>query len=297
MSAGPQPLPGRISFHDRLATALVWTPASYALLSSFSVIILLVMIVWWPLVKDYLATADPRYSLWQQMDWLLMGIFAMISLLIMSGADLKTDAWIIAVGMAGGLAIESWGTQTHLWNYYTSERPPLWIIPAWPVASLAIGRLTRFLSIGADYAGQSLRVVHLPGLWARLANYRTLYWLIFPAFYLLMLVFVWPTLDKPATWLSLMASALLIITPSDRRMAVLIFTAGSALGYFLELWGTTRACWTYYTFQTPPVFAVFAHGLASVAFWRAGTLVKQVLTVLSRSLLNLRTAPTLSKKQ
>ena len=277
MPADPQPVPGRISFRERLATSLAWTPASYALLSSFSVIILLVMIVWWPLVKDYLATADPRYSIWQQMDWLLVGIFAVMSLLIMSGANLKTDAWIMAVGMAGGLAIESWGTQTHLWNYYTFERPPLWIIPAWPVANLAIDRLTRFLSIAADYAGQSLRAVHLPGLWARLANYRTLYWLFFPAFYVLMLVFVWPTLDKPATWLSLVASALLIIAPTDRRMAVLIFTAGSSLGYFLELWGTTRACWTYYTFQTPPVFAVFAHGLASVAFWRAGMLVKQLI--------------------
>ena len=41
------------------------------------------------------------------------------------------------------------------------------------------------------------------------------------------------------------------------------------LGYFLELWGTTRACWTYYTLETPPLFAVLAHGLAAVAFWRA----------------------------
>ncbi len=284
MPVSPQPVPGRISFRARLATSLAWTPVSFALLSSFSVIILLVMIVWWPLVKDYLATANPHHPIWQQMDWLLVGIFAGMSLLIMSGADLKRDAWMIAVGMAGGLAIESWGTQTHLWNYYTFERPPLWIIPAWPVANLAIDRLTRFLSITAEYARQRLRAVRLPGLWARLANYRILYWVIFPAFYGLMLVFVWPTLDKPATWLSLAASALLIIAPNDRRMAVLIFIAGSGLGYFLERWGTTRACWTYYTFQTPPAFAVFAHGLASVAFWRAGTLVKQVLIVIINKL-------------
>jgi hypothetical protein len=48
------------------------------------------------------------------------------------------------------------------------------------------------------------------------------------------------------------------------------------LGYFLELWGTTRECWTYYTFQTPPLFAVLAHGMAAVAFWRTGLLVKML---------------------
>lgn len=56
-----------------------------------------------------------------------------------------------------------------------------------------------------------------------------------------------------------------------------IFTlAGAGLGYFLELWGTTRECWTYYTLQTPPLFAVLAHGMAAVAFWRAGLVVKMI---------------------
>ena len=36
--------------------------------------------------------------------------------------------------------------QAHLWIYYTRERPPLWIIPAWPIASLSIDRLTRLLN-------------------------------------------------------------------------------------------------------------------------------------------------------
>ena len=45
--------------------------------------------------------------------------------------------------MIGGLVIEAWGTQTLLWTYYTAERPPLWIIPAWPIASLTIDRLAR----------------------------------------------------------------------------------------------------------------------------------------------------------
>jgi hypothetical protein len=103
-----------------------------------------------------------------------------------------------------------------------------------------------------------------------------LYWLTFISFLILMLVFVSPTFDKSYTWLSLALCILLILTPTDHRFALLTFFAGTGLGYFLELWGTTRECWTYYTFQTPPLFAVFAHGMAAVAFWRAGLLVKMV---------------------
>lgn len=59
---------------------------------------------------------------------------------------------------------------------------------------------------------------------------------------------------------------------------VLTFIAGISLGYFLELWGTTRLCWTYYTLDTPPLFAVLAHGMAAVAFWR----VKELWLILAR---------------
>lgn len=248
-----------------LPVLLGWTRTSYVLLSVFITVILLIIIVWWPLVEDYARTADPNMPLWQQLDWLLLGIFAVMSLLIMAGADLKHDAWIVLVGMAGGLAIESWGTQTHIWNYFTLERPPLWIIPAWPIASLSIDRLV--------WIFQKI----LPGRWLDSSRlFSGLYWIIFPLFYALMLVFVWPTMGKSLTWMALLVCFLLIITPSDRRFAVLTFAAGSVLGYFLERWGTTRQCWTYYTFQTPPLFAVLAHGLASVAFWRAGLIFKQL---------------------
>ena len=48
------------------------------------------------------------------------------------------------------------------------------------------------------------------------------------------------------------------------------------LGYFLERWGTQTELWTYYTRQTPPLFAVLAHGMAAVAFWRVGLLIRQL---------------------
>jgi hypothetical protein len=242
---------------------LGWTRSSYLLLSAFVATLFVIVVVWWPLVVDYFAAADPARPLWAQLDWLLLGIFAAMSLLIMSGADLKADALIVAVGLAGGLVIESWGTQTNLWTYYTLERPPLWIVPAWPIASLAIDRLYRTLT----------PITHL-----QLPVSKILYWLIFPAFYLLMLFFVWPTLNKSFTWIALGLCALLIGTPTDHRGAVLTFAAGTGLGYFLERWGTTRECWTYYTHATPPLFAVLAHGMAAVAFWRTGLLFRTVRT-------------------
>jgi uncharacterized membrane protein YhaH (DUF805 family) len=106
---------------------------------------------------------------------------------------------------------------------------------------------------------------------------RLLYWLFFLVFLLLMIVFVWPTLDKSLTIASLCLVIYLILTPTDYRLAVITFLAGSALGYFLELWGTTRQCWTYYTLQTPPFFAVLAHGMAAVAFWRSLLVMEHVL--------------------
>jgi hypothetical protein len=243
--------------------ALRWNRASYLLMSVYAAMVFIILVVWWPLARDYLATADPRYPWWRQMDWLLLGIFAAMSLLIMARPDLKADARIILIGVAGGLVIESWGTQTNLWTYYTLERPPLWIIPAWPIASLSIDRLVRLLD---------RRLPKLSEQW-----FRRAYWIVFPVFFVLMLLFVWPTLNKPFTPLALLTCALLILSPKDHRLAVLTFAAGSGLGYFLEVWGTTRACWTYYTLQTPPLFAVLAHGLAAVAFWRAGLMLRQII--------------------
>ena len=232
---------------------LRWTRASYYLLSGFFLLLFLIGYVWWPLVEEYLATFNPNYPVWRQIDWLLIGDFLFMSLMIMAGANLKTDVPILAIGLVGGLAIESWGTQTELWTYYTLERPPLWIIPAWPIASLSIDRLYRFLRLLAQ---------KLPG---RL--FDVLYWVFFAGFYGLMLFFVWPTRTKSLTILALLTCGLLIFALKDRRGAVLTFMAGAGLGYFLELWGTTRLCWTYYTLETPPVFAVLAHGMAAVVFW------------------------------
>ena len=248
-----------------------WTRDSSILLGGFFLTIFLIVYIWWPLAEEYLAYVDWNGAWWRYMDWLLLGVFFFMSITIVARANLKTDALIVFVGICGGLAIESWGTQTNLWHYYTAERPPLWIIPAWPIASLSIDRISRSLNWMIEQADRRTQSpVHY-------FLFPALYWITFATFLTLMLVFVSPTFDKSYTWLATILCVLLIITPTDHRFALLTVIAGAGLGYFLELWGTTRECWTYYTYQTPPLFAVLAHGMAAVAFWRAGLLVKMIV--------------------
>jgi hypothetical protein len=265
----------------RIALTKIWTRDSSMLLGGFFITILLIIYIWWPLVEEYFAFVDWNGDWWRYIDWLLINIFAFMSITIITRAHLKTDLLIVFVGICGGLAIESWGTQTNLWHYYTAERPPLWIIPAWPIANLSIDRITRFLNWAVERMTTNLQSL-----------VSALYWLTFIPFLFLMLIFVAPTFDKSYTWLALLLCTLLILTPTDYRFALLTFIAGAGLGYYLELWGTTRQCWTYYTYQTPPLFAVLAHGMAAVVFWRAGLVLKLVIEKLRR--LDLRPKRTIS---
>ncbi len=272
------------AFLRKVAQTMGWTRASYYLFSGFLLLCGVIVYAWWPLAQELLAYIDWSGPWWRYFDWLLVGIWLAMTLLIMAGADLRADAWIVLVGFVGGLVIESWGTQTEIWWYYTAERPPLWIIPAWPIASLSIDRLVRLLR----RMGDRRQRIPPPGVY-RL--WSIAYWLVFPAFYALMLAFVWPTLDKSFTILALLLVTFLILTPSDPRTALLTFAAGSGLGYFLEYWGTTRECWSYYSLATPPVFAVFAHGMAAVAFWRAALILQRASGRVGRVVKKNETSP------
>lgn len=291
----------------QVISLFAWTRDSSILLSVFFLTVALILYVWWPLAVEATKYLDWSGPWWRYMDWLLVGIFLFMSIAIVSRANLRVDALTIAVATVGGLVIESWGTQTNLWFYYTAERPPLWIIPAWPIATLTINRIVLVLDIvfkkGSSQPlsgglsssecregrieARSRRATFTENtilrlrslLFTPLRNWsilKTAYWTLFTAFVALMLYFVAPTFNKSYTILSILLVALLILTPTDHRVAILTFIAGSALGYFLELWGTTRECWTYYTFAKPPIFAVFAHGMAAVAFWRTELLVKTI---------------------
>ncbi len=260
------------SLFRRVFALFGWTSASSVLLAGFFLIVFLIAYIWWPLAEQVIAYIDWGGQWWFYFDWLLVGIFLFMTLTIIARADLRRDLSIVFVGMCGGLVIEAWGTQTNLWHYFTPERPPLWIIPAWPIASLSIERITRLLKWGIEKV--NIKPKEASPLVSTL--FRWGYWIIFIGFFGLMLYFVAPTFDKPYTIMALLLCVALIATPTDYRYAVLTFLAGTGLGYFLELWGTTRQCWTYYTFQTPPTFAILAHGMAAVAFWRAGLMVRAV---------------------
>ena len=253
----------------RLPPLIRWTRSSTILLSGFFLVIFLIIYVWWPLAQEVLSSIDWNGPWWLYMDWLLIGLVLFMSLTIVARADLRRDTLIIFVATIGGLVIEAWGTQTNLWFYYTNERPPLWIVPAWPIATLSIDRITRLLLFfttkdAKDHKGRETSPL----------SFRILYWAVFAAFLIIMIPFVAPTFNKHYTLMALLLCVLLIATPTDHRRAVLVFIAGAGLGYFLELWGTTRQCWTYYTFETPPLFAVLAHGMAAVAFWRTGLVLQ-----------------------
>lgn len=194
------------------------------------------------------------------MDWLLGGIWLFMTALLCWGIAPRRDGVRAVVGLGGGLYIEAWGTVTSIWWYFTDERPPLWILPAWPVAAIAIDRLSRALDLV------------LPA-----GEHRAIWWVTLPPFVGLMTWFVAPYLHEPLTWLSIAAMLVVLVTPGRTRQDVTLMLAGAGLGFFLEYWGTSRRCWNYYTGEIPPIAAVLAHGFAAVAFQRVAAGVDRVL--------------------
>lgn len=252
-----------------------WTSASYVLLSGFLLLLFLIGYVWWPLLVDYLRQFNPEISVWYQIDWLLIGNFFVMSILIMLNADLKRDIPFGLIALGGGFVIEAWGTLSGLWTYYTYETPPLWIIPAWPIAALSVNRLYKLAKIWTK---------KLPEDW-----FNIFYWPVFGIFYLLLWRFTWIGIMHPLSWFALAFCGFLILTEKDKRSSLLIFIIGSGLGYFLERWGTTRLCWVYHTGGISPFITVLSHGMASVAIWRVYkfylTILQQVKVPLANILL------------
>jgi len=200
---------------------------------------------------------------WSQgMDWLLGAIWVFMTALLCWDIDTARDLPLVAVAFLGGLVIEAWGTQTNLWHYFTAERPPAWILPAWPVAALTNARLARWLDGLLPQRGMD-----------------TAWRVVMPAFVAWMTWFAWPTIGMGTTQLVVALMVVVLMTPGDRREELVLFIAGASLGLFLEYWGTSRRCWTYYTEQVPPPVAVFAHGFASVAFHRGLQLARRTVSL------------------
>jgi hypothetical protein len=188
----------------------------------------------------------------EPMDWLLVGIWAVMGALLSWRVDPRKDLPLLLVGLVGGGVIEWWGTESVLWVYYTRERPPLWILPAWPISALAIVRIYTLLRRACPPAER---------LWP-------LYWLVIPGFVALMTKFLWVRIHVPASQVVVGLMVAVALVGAKPRRDLLLFISGAALGVFLEYWGTTRFCWTYYTREKPPIEAALAHGFATVAFAR-----------------------------
>jgi hypothetical protein len=201
------------------------------------------------------------------MDWLLGGIWVVMAALVCWRVSPRRDLALLVVGACGGAVTEWWGTNTGLWHYFTQERPPLWILPAWPIAAVTVDRLARLLDFCLGEADRRRgRGRSSPGFaWA--------YWITVPGFVLWMMHFVWPYSHIFATQVVIGVMVLVALHRPEPRRDVVMFAAGALLGIFLEYWGTSRACWTYYTGQVPPAVAVLAHGFAAVAFARAASAV------------------------
>lgn len=203
------------------------------------------------------------------MDWLLAGTWVWMAALLTWGVSARRDIGMLAAGFAGGAVIEWWGTNTLLWTYFTAERPPLWILPAWPIATLAIDRMARMFERLLDQIGP------VPDHWHFFA-----YWLMVPSFVVSMFAFARGTVHIAATQVVFVLMLGVTLTCTRPRRDMTLFVAGSLLGIFLEYWGTSRQCWTYYTEQVPPPVACVAHGFAALAFARAADALERALVLL-----------------
>lgn len=164
------------------------------------------------------------------------GLFAGILLytlrVVPERADLRKDALRVALGFAAGYLAEAWGTRLGLWRYYTGEKPPLWIVPAWPLGALVIERTAaRWAPAFSRLSGAARKSLYALGTACVLS------------FFLLM---AWPVLGQPSTWavLAVVLWALFWRLSPERDLPVL--AAGMLCVLFADTWGTTNNCWHYW---------------------------------------------------
>jgi hypothetical protein len=206
-----------------------------------------------------------RAPVWYQgVDWLLVGIFLFFALCFSLDPN-RQDIPTVAAGFFGGALIEIWGTHTGLWYYYTGERPPLWIIPAWGASALVNEKLLHMLALALPVRWRERLITGRGGTRGERIAHFILVTLILGGF-------LWWT--RPVTWqlLNLGAIALIVAVMIASReyplYTVLLWAVSGGFGVFLEIWGTTRHCWNYYDHLTPSPFPICAHGFAAVIFWR-----------------------------
>ena len=187
-------------------------------------------------------------------NWLLICLWAGMTALLCWNVQPARDLALAAVALAGGLAFEWWGTHTQLWCYFTGETPPVWILPAWPVAALASSRIALLLE----------RVCSKPRV-----SWQVAYWGAMLLFAVGMVWFIWPSIKMFLSQAACGLIVVVVVLGKKHRRDCCLFLGGTCLGFLLEYWGTTRECWTYYSGETPPLITAAAHGFAQVCYVRA----------------------------
>lgn len=190
-------------------------------------------------------------------DPFLWGVWFVMTLLFCWRVQPRTDITLAVVGALGGLVIEWWGTTSEVWTYFTRERPPLFIVPAWLVAAVVVNRVATVFET----------------VMPRGRGYEIAYWPVLYGFVIWMTTFVRPFAGVPSTWVFCAAMVLAPLVARRPREDLVLFATGTVAGAFFETWGTSRACWTYYTGEVPPAVAVVAHGFGAVAFAHAARLL------------------------
>lgn len=197
-------------------------------------------------------------------DWLLAGLGSFFVFCSVFDVHPRLDAATLVAGFVGGTIIEVWGTRTGLWHYYTFERPPLWILPAWSMSALSNERILR-LVLSALPANLRERIIAEEYCGPRVNFVYRLFTLPLLCF------FAWWARPAGFDPYNLMVAAFLLSvfwSPRFALYSLCLLGCGAALGIFLEIWGTTRHCWNYYDGKTPSPFPIFGHGMAAVSFWK-----------------------------
>ena len=198
------------------------------------------------------------------MDWLLAGLGIFFFVCTALDPNPRHDLATIAAGMLGGAIIEVWGTRAGLWYYYTGERPPLWILPAWGMSALSNEKMQRLSMTLLPHAARENLLTDREGSGlTRACYFATMALLV--SFYL---YWSWPAISHPYTFFTTTLIVAALASPRYPAYAFSLFLNGALLGIFLEIWGTGRHCWNYYDGKTPSPFPIFGHGIAALCFWK-----------------------------
>jgi len=168
---------------------------------------------------------------------LLFGsILAFTAWIIPQKAELKKDAAAVGFALVLGFLVEAWGTRLGLWSYYTGEKPPLWIVPSWPLGALVIDRM-------ADTVRCRVRGALSP------ATIKSIYFSLALVTLGGFFSFTGDAVAHPATLAvgALLAGALLLFPEPEKDLPVLVI--GAVCVFFADLWGTMNNCWVYHVQQ------------------------------------------------